>query len=259
MFKKVLSILTVFAVIVVFSSCTADTNEDTSRIDETAESVTSETTEKQKETSEIINSQADSTEELEFEIIKYVEDEIAALNDELTSLTERITTYDKYVKNIDDVEAFYEKVSNTSEFIAVRLCEYSIVYSEMILDSDMTTDEMYDASDDLYDCIYDDAADILYDGIYDGVLKDLYDAFYDGVISDGMDSANYSEWYDISSDAYELWYDISSDCYEHWYDMHSDVYGFWSDVRSELFGNDIEGARDEIADFKEDVEKMKQD
>lgn len=201
--------------------------------------------------------EADSVEELETAILKYVNDEIAVLNTEFTELIAEISTYNKYVKNIDDVEAFYEKVSNTSYSISVKLREYSIDYAELILDSDMSTDDMYDAFDDLYDCIYEDAADALYDGIYDGILKDLYDAFYDGVVSDGMDSTDYSSWYDTSSDAYELWYDTSSDCYENWYDMQSDVYGFWSDVKGEIYGNDISGAKEEITDFKEDVKKYR--
>ena len=203
-------------------------------------------------------SESDPFEALETVIIKYVDDEIAALNTEFTELTAEINTYNKYVKNIDDVEAYYEKVSNTSNSISIRLREYSIEYAEKIFASDMSTDDKYDAFDDLYDCIYEDAADALYDGIYNGILKDLYDAFYDGVISDGMDSTDYNSWYDTSSDAYELWYDTSSDCYEHWYDMQSDVYGFWSDVKGELYSNDISGAKEEISDFKEDVRKIKQ-
>lgn len=254
MCKKLLSvclaIILVIGIAAVFSSCEKNASEQSQ---ETTVSDNKETA----ASTENSAPKADSADALEAEILKYVEDEIAGLNTELTELTESINTYDKYVKNIDEVESYYEKVITTSYSISVRLREYSIEYAELLINSDMSADDMYDAFDGLYDCIYDDAADILYDGIYDDLMDDLYDAFYNGVISDGYDNADYSEWSDISSDAYDLWSDTSSDCYDHWSDMLSDVYGFWSDIISEVFDEDISGAKDEIADFKEDIEKLK--
>lgn len=268
MCKKILSIclsiVLVFSIVAVFSSCGTDADEDAKKYgyDHTDKENTislEDKTTKAEEASENHNTvEVDSIESLETIIIAYVNDEIAGLNTELAELTGNISTYDKYVKNIDEVESFYEKVSNASVSISIRLREYSVEYAEMIVESDMSTDDMYNAFDALYDCIYEDAAEVLYDGIYDGILKDLYDAFYDGVVSDGVDSTSYSEWYDTSSDAYELWYDTSSDCYEHWYDMQSDVYGFWFDAKGEIYSRDVDGAKDEIADFKEDVKKLKQ-
>lgn len=261
MLKKILLVCLIFSLVISFvavlGGCASGNDENVRVSQKTTEPEKNETTENQEKTTESILGQGDSTEDIEIEIIEYVEDEIFGLNEEFIELKKRVDTYEVYVENVDEIKDFYEKVNTTSEKISVRLCEYSIIYAEKIIYSDMSTEEMYDAFDDLYECIYEDAADELYDGIYDGLLEDMYDEFYDGVVSDGYDIDNYSDWYDMSSGAYDMWYDTSSDCYDHWFDMQSDVYDFYLDIRSDLFNNDIDDAKAELEDFKKDVEKMK--
>lgn len=233
MYKKLLSIClsiaVIFGIIAVFGGCGTDKSI----------------------------SGADSVEELELIIIKYVEDETTDLNTQLTKLMESVNTYDKYLEKIDEVEAFYEEVCNTSELISIRIREYSVEYAEMLIESDSSTTDLYNDFGDMYDFIDDEVADKFYDGILDGIIEDLKDAFYDGVIYDGMNSVSYSEWYEICSEDYALWYDTGSDCYEYCSDMLSDVYSFIANVQIEVLQGDIDGAKEEIADFKEDIEKLK--
>lgn len=251
MFKKLISVILALCTVAALCSCSAGTSETNTTSAATAETTAAETATTK---SEISN--ADSPETLEDKIIEETEKAIATLTGEYEELSAGITSYDEYVANSEKVEEFYDKVNSTSEQIAINLCEYSGIYGELIMNSDMTTDDMYDAFDDLCDCVYKDAADILYDGIYDGLLEDIYDDFYDGILDDRDDSISYSDWYDTRSTEYKLWYRTRSDCYEHWSDMRSDVYEFCSDMRSELFSNDIEKAQKILEDFKEDVQKM---
>ena len=186
-----------------------------------------------------------------------IESSLNALVAEWEGFNGNITNYSQYVANTDKIEAFYQKTNNTSENLCIKLCAYSIEYATAILASGKSADDMYEDLDGIYDAIYEDLADDIYDGIYDGLLKDdTYDAFYDGVLKKRPDEVEYSEWSDVRSNEYRLWSDVRSDTYEHWSDARSDVYGFWSDLRSELFGDDVDGARDEIEDFRKDVTKM---
>ena len=114
---------------------------------------------------------ASSLETLEEKINTETENAINDLTAEYEALTKNITTYADYVANAEKVEEFYAKVTSTSEEIAAKLYEYSVTYADFIMKSGMSTDDMYDEFDGLYDCIYEDAADILYDGIYDGILE----------------------------------------------------------------------------------------
>lgn len=198
-----------------------------------------------------------SIEELEGNISKDSEDAINALNTEWQALSETITTYDEYLKNVERVEAFYEKINNNTEQLCVRLQEYALKYAELIMSSDMSNDDKYDDFDDLKDCIYDDATDDLKKGIYDGLLEDMQDALYDEVLDDSEDADSYSEWYDTRSDEYENWYDTRSDVYEHWYDTRSDIYSFYYDMRGELWSDDIERAEELMENFKQDIDKLK--
>ena len=150
-----------------------------------------------------------------------------------------------------------KKINTQTEQACIRLQEYAAKYAEMIMTSEMSNDDKYEAFDELNDCIYDDAADDLNDGIYDGLLKDMQDALYDGVLDDSDDAPSYSDWYDVRSDEYENWYDTRSDVYEVWYDTRSDVYSFYYDMRGELWSNDIEKAKETLEDYEADVEKLK--
>ena len=201
---------------------------------------------------------ASTIEELEGNISKDIENTVNALNSEWQTLSATLTTYDDYVKNAEKVEQFYEKINTQTEQACIRLQEYAVKYAEMIMSSDMSNDDKYDAFDDLNDCIYDDVSDDLNDGIYDGLLKDMQDALYEGALDDSDDADSYSDWYDVRSNEYENWYDTRSDVYENWYDTRSDIYSFYYDMRSELWSDDIEKAEDILADYKEDVKKLKQ-
>lgn len=168
-----------------------------------------------------------------------------------------ITNYETFVSNTNKVETFYQKVLSTSEHLCIKLRAYAIEYAEAILASGQSADNMYDDLDGIYDLIYEDLADDIYDGIYDGLLKDeIYDELYNGVLKKRPDGVEYSDWSDVRSDEYDRWADARSDAYEHWSDARSDLYSFWADLRSELYGDDIDGAKDEIDDFRKDVEKM---
>lgn len=197
-----------------------------------------------------------SADDLEAQIEAYVEATLAALTTEWETLSSGVDSFDAYVEKADAIQAFYEKVLTTSAEICIQMRNYSILCAENILASGKPTDDMYDDMDIVYDLIYDDMGDEIYDGIYDGILDDMYDAFYDEALEDRPDDVEYGEWSDIRSNEYEMWSDARSDTYEHWSDFRSDVYEFWSDVRSELWSDELEGAQEELEDFREDVEKL---
>lgn len=200
--------------------------------------------------------EASSIEELEAAVEKDVDDTIEELNGEFEKLTKDIDSYDKYVKNVDKVKAFYESVPQISRELRIKLCKYAVNYAGLIADSDKSNDEKYDALDGLYDCIYEDANDAVYDGIYDGMMDDIYDAFYDGILEDGYDVAPYEEWSDVLSDEYDMWSDCASDVYDEWSDGSSDIYDFWSDMSSEFYDGDMEKAKEKMIEFQEDIEEL---
>lgn len=243
--KKVISVVMVMAICFCMASCGA-----------TGTKVPAAESDSEKSTGEqyvYVN----SIEELEELVDKDVTDVISALEEEYGELVADITDFNQYVENKDSVEAFYDKINEETEKLCMRIRDYSVSYVELIINSDMTYDDMDDAVDDVYECLYDDAGDAIYDGIYDGILDDMYDYFYSGIVSDGYDTVPYDEWYDASSDEYDMWFDSSSDVYDYWSDAVSDVYGFWSDVSGAMWDNDIDEVKEEIEKFKEDIEKLK--
>lgn len=249
MFKKMLSGMLVASVMFALCSCHTDTSKGVENYESNHEK--SETTVTQSSTVVV-----DSFESLENSINEETKKAVETLTKKYEELSKNITTYSDYVDNATEIEKFYEKITSTSEQISIKLYGYCVVYAEKILQSDMSITDMYDAFDDIYDCIYEDAADILYDGIYDGLLKDIYDDFYEGVLDKRDDNVSYNDWYDARSSEYNMWYDARSDCYEHWYDMRSDVYGFWSDMRNKLYSDDMERAKKIFDKFNADVQKM---
>lgn len=180
-----------------------------------------------------------------------------SLRAEYDALVAEIDTYDKYIKNKSKVEAFYGTVYDEAKAICIRMREYSIAYTEIVMKSGGTNDEKYDAMSDLYDIIYDDACGEIYDLIYDDLLGDIYDVFYDEVIRDGYDFTGYEQWYDTMSEAYDIWYDCKSDIYDEWYDTKSDIYDFWSDVCSCIYDGGTEDVKEEITKFEEEIAEMK--
>lgn len=165
-------------------------------------------------------------------------------------LKNEIDTYEKYVANVDRIEAFYYKVHILTNNLLLRQYEYAIVYTKMIMDSDMSAKDKYGAMEDLYDCIYKKTCDKIEEEIYDDLLGDMESTFYDGIIKKAEDDVKYSEWYDIRSNEYEMWYHTRSDIYSDWYNTRSDIYGFYYDIRSELYGKDIEGAMKDLLVFE---------
>lgn len=194
--------------------------------------------------------------DLDIQIEADVEAVLANLTAEYESIIAGVDSYDTYIQKQDEIAAFYETAVAASEDLCSKMYVYALAYTENILTSDASTDDMYDEMDIVYDLIYDDMGDEIYDGIYDGVLDDLYDDFYDGVLDDQPDGVEYSDWADARSDEYEQWSDSRSDTYDHWSDFRSDVYDLWADVRSELWDDNLEGALEELEDFRKDVEAL---
>ncbi len=253
MSKKILSIclsvLLILSVAVMFCGC--GKNDTTNPVQ--GNTVTESTTEA---TTIPFSPVADSVEALESLIMTDVKTTISELEAEYDSMISGITNYEEYLKNVSAIEDFYGKVSNTSYQLSIKLREYSVSYAELVINSGKSFNDICDDLDGIYDCIYDDAGDELYDGIYDGILDDMYDDFYSGVIDDAMDDYPYKQWSKVSSDAYDIWSDTSSDCYDHWSDMCSDVYDFWSDISDDYYDEGPEKAKETIADFKADIQRI---
>ena len=186
-----------------------------------------------------------------------IEQTVGALTAEYGTLTADITTYDDYVANADRVEAFYDTIVAETESLCIRLREYGDDYVDTVLAYGSTSDEMYDEMDTLYDDLYDDAGDDVYDEIYDDLMDDLYDAFYDGVLDEQPDDVEFSDWIDTHSNEYEMWVDCHSDIYSEVTECRSDIYKMTSDIRSELFSDDLDRAAKKLADFREDIQDLK--
>ena len=197
-------------------------------------------------------------EELELLIEEDVTDTTSALNTEYEELVAEIDTFEAYEKNVDKVQAFYDKINDENRELCIRMREYSVAYAKLITSSSTTNDEKEDAIDSMYDAIYDDACGDIYDALYDDLLGDMYDAFYDGVVSDGYDYVSYERWYDMSSDAYDMWSDCGSDIYDEWSDCGSDVYDFWSDIYSAMWDDDDAEIQEEIEGFEADIKAMRE-
>lgn len=198
-----------------------------------------------------------SIEELEEIVDKDVIDTEAKLRAEYDALAAEIDTYDKYVKNKGKVEAFYSTIHEETKAICIRMREYSIAYTEIVMKENETNEDKYDAMEDLYDIIYDDACGNIYDLIYDDLMGDMYDLIYDGVVSDGYDYTGYEQWADTSSEAYDMWSDSLSDVYDEWSDALSDIYDFWSDVCGHIYDGGTEDVNEEISKFREEIEGLK--
>ena len=186
---------------------------------------------------------------LEEQINNETERAVSALSEKYAALKAEIPTYSEYTEKIADIEAFYGETENVSKQISDSLKNSAALYAETVLNSGLSADQMYDAIDGIYDCIYDNAADILYDGIYSGLLDNLYDDFYSGVLDDAYNKIPYSEWDNARSNEYKLWDSARSTCYKQWSDMRSDVYELWSDMRSKLYDNDIDKAKEILGNF----------
>ena len=80
---------------------------------------------------------------------KDIEQTVNQLNTKWQSLKSEIATYDEYVDNADKVEDFYDEINDTVEKACVRLQKYTVQYAELIMNSNISNDNKYDAFDDL--------------------------------------------------------------------------------------------------------------
>lgn len=250
--KKWIALLLALALVLSMTACGA--KEEPKPAETEAPATTEPTEAKETTPATTLISTGDN---LDAQIEADVEAILTSLTAEYESIIAGVDSYDAYMEKQAEIVAFYEKVNVTSADLCIKMCGYAITYAENILASGKSTDEMYDNMEIIYDLIYDDMGDEIYDGIYDGILDDIYDDFYDGALDDQPDNVEYSDWSQARSNEYEMWSDTRSEVYEQWSDYRSDVYKFWSDVRSELWSDELDGAQDELEDFRKDVEKMK--
>ena len=190
----------------------------------------------------VIEVSASTIDEIEKMAIKDVEDIMAKLESERDALSEEITDFDVYMKNVDKVKAYYDDALKQTELLSIRLREYAYKYAELIMNEDVSYKVKYKDLSGIYEYIYEDAAKAMYD-IYDKTLKDMYDIYYDGIIK-----AAYDDWYDARSDAYDIWYDT-----------RSDIYDFQYDLKSEVYNHDDERAQKKMVKFKKSILRMKED
>lgn len=217
-----------------------------------------ETTDKPTDYSDTIDLTGITTlEELEARIEEHLAASIASLNTQWEELAAEIDTYEKYVENTERVSEFYETVIAETDQMCIMLYEYSAAYARMILDSDMSADDKYDAIDGINDCLYEDACDEINDEIYEGLFEEMNDHFYEGILDDAQDDVDYSDWYDVCSEEYSQWYDTASEVYGLYYDAASEIYSFYYDMASELYGRDFERAEKIYERFLEKIAKAK--
>ena len=206
----------------------------------------------------VIEVSASSVDEIEEMALGDVEDTKGMLESERDSLSEVITDYNSYTKNVDKVKAYYDDALKQTELLSIRLREYAYKYAELIMNEDASYKVKYKDLSGIYEYIYEDAGKALYE-IYDKTVKDMYDIYYDGIIKDAYDTEDYDVWSDVSSDAYNDWSDCLSDIYDVWSDMQSDIYEFQSDLRSEIYDHDDERAQKKMDKFKKSILRMKED
>ncbi len=194
--------------------------------------------------------------ELEVRIKEHLDSAINSLASQWETLSAEIDTYEKYCENTEAVSSFYQTVIDETEQMCIMLYEYSAVYARMILDSDMSADDKYDAVDGINDCLYDKACDEINDEIYEGILDDMNDFFYEGILDDAQDDVDYSDWYDVCSKEYSQWYDTSSEVYGLYYDTASDIYSFYYDLSGELYSRDFDRAEKVYEKFTDKIAKL---
>ena len=195
----------------------------------------------------VIEVSASSLDEIEEMATKDVEDTKEKIESERDALSEKITDYNSYTKNVDKVKAYYDDALKQTELLSIRLREYAYKYAELIMNEDASYKVKYKDLSGIYECIYEDAGEAMYDIYYDGIIKDAYD------------TEDYDVWSDVSSDAYDDWSNCLSDIYDVWSDMQSDIYEFQSDLRSEVYDHDDERAQKKMDKFKKSILRMKED
>lgn len=256
--KKISFVVATLAVAVFASACG---NQAGTSPRETFKSEDKTESEKKTETETKVKDESAenaSLDDIKSSLEKDIEDFKATLDEDYEKITADIDSYEKYLQSVDQVKSYYDKVLSDTRNICLKMREYSISYAETIMALNEDNSDIYDDLEDIYDDIYDDAGENVYDYSYDGVLDDIYDEIYDGILDDAYDDGvDYREWSDARSNEYEMWSDTRSDVYEEWSDTRSDIYEFWTDLRGRIFEDKADKAADEIKDFKEKTEKMK--
>ncbi len=196
---------------------------------------------------------ASTAQELEDVVETHVSECIQALNKEWSDLAAKTDTYDKYTENVDAVEDFHQHIEDATRQILQMISAYGVRYADLIMASDASDRDKYNAMEDLRDCIYDDACEMVKDDIYEDLLGNVKDYYYEGIIKDAKKDIEYKEWSDARSDAYDWWSDARSEVYDAWSDTRSDLYDFCSDVRSDLYSGDIDKANKEIRKFEKSI------
>lgn len=189
-----------------------------------------------------------------------VSNTIQSLNDQRDAIAAKITDYNSYQENVNEIKTYYTKVIHESTSLGIRLREYAYKYAEIIMKNEDSYSDKYKDLGGIYSAIYDDAGKDMYD-IYDDTLKDMYGTYYNGILKDAYDNDDlaYDQWYDARSDAYDDWYDSRSDIYDIWSDTRSDVYDFSSDLRSEVYDKDKDRADKIMNKFKKKILRLKED
>lgn len=118
----------------------------------------------------VIEVSASTIDEIEEMAIKDVEDTKAKLESERDALSEEITDFDIYTKNVDKVKAYYDDALKQTELLSVRLREYAYKYAELIMNEDVSYKVKYKDLSGIYEYIYEDAGKDMY-GIYDKTVK----------------------------------------------------------------------------------------
>ena len=199
---------------------------------------------------------AATTEELEGIIETHVSECIQSLQNEWIVLSSEIDSYEKYVNNVDEIEAFHSHIEDSAHQILKMICEYGVVYAELIMQSDSSPRDKYNDFEDFHDIIYEDACEMVHDDIYDDLLGKIKKYYYEGIVKDAKEMVSYTEWANARSDTYNWWADARSEVYSAWADTRSDLFSFYADIRSELFSQDINKANKELDDFKNKVKEM---
>ena len=110
----------------------------------------------------VIEVSASTIDEIEEMAIKDVEDTKAKLERERDALSEEITDFDIYTKNVDKVKAYYDDALKQTELLSVRLREYAYKYAELIMNEDVSYKVKYKDLSGIYEYIYEDAGKDMY-------------------------------------------------------------------------------------------------
>lgn len=102
----------------------------------------------------VIEVSASTIDEIEKMAIKDVEDTKAKLESERDALSEEITDFDVYTKNVDKVKAYYDGALKQTELLSIRLREYAYKYAELIMNEDVSYKVKYKDLSGIYEYIY---------------------------------------------------------------------------------------------------------